>query len=865
MKYSINKFEVNEKEVLFDDSKLDELQSNVSNTQVMIGDNTTMVYVLYKNLIVGRRYRLYIQNPNVELSDNSGANNRLVVNTYTDKNVTNIVTVPTSSSLNDYYDFTMPNDGTNVIRIGCRCKRNVLFPISLVDISDSYTMSLFKPSILNTSLIGDIVPNRLYKNIDGDLKYEEIYKDEWFLSPHIPCKEGDSVTVCTGDVYNDYRFVTFNKNREYVSSYVINANPRTITIKSPDVSYIRVPFNINNIGSYIQVNDDILFIIDQNFKQLYTNIISKIYEYSDSPMQKYTLVGSGVASDNVLIVKNVLPKHTYRIYIQDYENIPSGNYGSESQYKFSIRSYNDINEYTTLLTVNNPVPWSEYYDIIAPDDIQYFYIRTRCEPKYELNLYISDITDIVPLLNKKETSVHLTYNLIGNGTEQTTIILNNFIAGNRYRLYLWNNTADVEDNSGEYYRLSVVTYKDNEYITRIYAIPTSKELDKYYDFTMPNDGTNEVRIAIRCISGVSFPISLLDITGSSEDNSSILALNNSEFLSKMLSAKKRYYTSTDTEQKQPITIAHISDIHSNWTNVVRFLEFCNYYNSYIDILVNTGDTVIGDYDDGVDGYSQIVGVQNIINVIGNHDTRYNDENNNTDWQGKVGLPVYDMLIRPYISNWGVIQPSDADTNGYCYFYKDFVENNLRIIFIDIMGYDETEDLWLSNILDDSKNKNYHVLIATHFSASSDDSDKPAFEKIKCNYSSLYEIGTNTYQLNGYNDIAYLMMITVQSFIDNGGIFIGYMQGHYHTDFVAKVYNYPKQLIYSIGATKAGETRDYKHTIGTRNQDEFQIISIDTYLNIIKLYKVGANVDMYGRHKNSICINYISGEIISESF
>lgn len=106
--------------------------------------------------------------------------------------------------------------------------------------------------------------------------------------------------------------------------------------------------------------------------------------------------------------------------------------------------------------------------------------------------------------------------------------------------------------------------------------------------------------------------------------------------------------------------------------------------------------------------------------------------------------------------------------------------------------------------------------------------------------------------------------TVQDFIDNGGLFCGYVIGHYHADFIASVYNYPKQLIYSIGATKSGEMKDYNHIIGTRNQDEFQIISVDTYLKIIKLYKVGANVDLYGRIKNSICINYQTGEIIAES-
>ena len=60
-------------------------------------------------------------------------------------------------------------------------------------------------------------------------------------------------------------------------------------------------------------------------------------------------------------------------------------------------------------------------------------------------------------------------------------------------------------------------------------------------------------------------------------------------------------------------------------------------------------------------------------------------------------------------------------------------------------------------------------------------------------------------------------------------------------------------------------RDYSHAVGTRDQDEFQLISIDTYGKLVKIYKVGANVDRWGRHKNAICISYETHMVISEAY
>lgn len=345
-----------------------------------------------------------------------------------------------------------------------------------------------------------------------------------------------------------------------------------------------------------------------------------------------------------------------------------------------------------------------------------------------------------------------------------------------------------------------------------------------------------------------------------EDTTDILYLNDDkEFLPKMMSAKKRYYTSQIQNKYHPVVIAHISDVHGNFGNVDRFLRFCDHYSQYIDIKLNTGDIVLSNFSDGVEGYNS----DNIINIIGNHDVSSNGGNPTVNPDNPTQNEVYNRFIKPWVSNWGVTQPDGAEANGYCYFYKDFNNQKLRLVCVDILNYDSTENTWLESVLSNAKTNGYHVVIATHFAGSQQSANDVSFEKINCGYSTRYNItGSGLYSMNGY---AYHMIEAVQSFIDNEGSFVGYLSGHFHSDFIAKVEDYPNQLIYSIGATKAGEMRDFNHVAGTRMQDEFQIVSINTDLNIIKLFKVGANWDAYGQKRDSICIRYITGEIIGEEF
>lgn len=432
------------------------------------------------------------------------------------------------------------------------------------------------------------------------------------------------------------------------------------------------------------------------------------------------------------------------------------------------------------------------------------------------------------------------------------------VPGHTYRLWLKDTDPDMTGVTGGY-RFENIFLKADGTTEIQNRVNYNRTLNDYYDCLAPADAV-AMWIGGRCASGLEFGCWVEDL---GDGGTGILDFNPaSEWIPKFQAAKKRYYTSSNNSLPKPIVLAHLSDIHGNWTNVRRFIEFCNNYSSYIDERIQSGDLVTQYYTNSINGYINSPGSEKIINVIGNHDTY----ESGLAWNAHAGLDAYNKYIAPFVDNWNVIQPTNAATNGYCYFYKDYAENELRLVFVDAMGWDAAEKTWLTSVLADALSLSYQVLVVTHFAGNNPPAqvNDPAFTVQAGRWSTSYAAGTNSVTLNYYNTSVYELTDTVQTFINNGGIFIGYLQGHYHKDFVAKVGRYPNQMIYAIGGSLRDEVSDYSHQEGTKMQDEFEIVSINTYTKRITLYKVGANIDLNGTVKNSVCIDYENSQIFQES-
>ncbi len=357
------------------------------------------------------------------------------------------------------------------------------------------------------------------------------------------------------------------------------------------------------------------------------------------------------------------------------------------------------------------------------------------------------------------------------------------------------------------------------------------------------------------------------------DAKTIFELNtDTEMLQKMAIAKKKWNNGASGSSDIPTFIfAHISDTHGSATQYARFIEFAEHWKEkgYINEIIDTGDVVNTTYTDGTVWRDSIDGVENVITVVGNHDTRSGVSEtvptgqNIWQYHSAISLDetkradVYRLLMvgpdseNPYINNWGVTQPESAAENGLCYYYKDYESQKIRIIGIDVMGYNDTQNAWLQSVLAETLDNNnaaygYHVLILSHFTGGQ-------MSPLLCNYTSLRTTGVD--YGSSYNENLYKMPITVDEFQTNGGVFIGYIIGHYHRDMVNILESYPKQLAFAVSSGGRTPIRDFTKVVGCKSYDDFQIVSVNTYDKTVRLIKVGADIDYYMRKKGTLCVSY----------
>lgn len=305
-----------------------------------------------------------------------------------------------------------------------------------------------------------------------------------------------------------------------------------------------------------------------------------------------------------------------------------------------------------------------------------------------------------------------------------------------------------------------------------------------------------------------------------------------------------------------LVLAHFSDIHSTQKiSLPRILRFTDHYADYIDDVLNTGDSVADYMNDGSFAFDGVEGAENVLNVIGNHDTASHVSGGGYDWTANVGSAAYAKYFAPFISNWGVVH--DGNTS-HCYYYKDYAEKGIRLIALDCMGYDSTQDAWFASTLAATPN-GYSVIVAVH-----------CFNNriivFDCNWST-FSYDRIIPAQSSYNPTMMAQMVTTLStWINNGGNFICWLVGHSHFTFVGKIEN-TNQIVVGVDTAQYGRftaNNDSLHVEGTRSMDSFQIEAFDITTKTITIVKVGCKNDKYGRIINSVCIDYQNGTIKAEA-
>lgn len=309
-----------------------------------------------------------------------------------------------------------------------------------------------------------------------------------------------------------------------------------------------------------------------------------------------------------------------------------------------------------------------------------------------------------------------------------------------------------------------------------------------------------------------------------------------------------------TTKGSVLTLLHFSDLHIDRRfEIARIIEFYNLYTPLIDDILNTGDTQDRGFESGIANYTEVSGTEKILQTIGNHDCYKSPA---TSWSYESKTNVYNRFIKPFVSNWGVTQPANAETNGYNYWYKDYADYGIRLIGIDVIYWDSTEQTWLQGVLSDALTNEYAVICAAHY--------KPAITNILCNMDDLTlqeSTPSASFILNTQATDA------VQTFISNGGEFICWLSGHEHKDYVGYATSYTDQLVIGVALAQCGPRANYgvmDRVEGMKSQDLFNVVGFDTYNKQVRIMRVGADFDCFMRSKKTLCINYSTKAIVAQT-
>lgn len=435
-----------------------------------------------------------------------------------------------------------------------------------------------------------------------------------------------------------------------------------------------------------------------------------------------------------------------------------------------------------------------------------------------------------------------------------------FKNGQKLRIIMFTPTgltlpADTETSSTcitMAYQTTNGQYKQNLLYRQGYDYPIRKGLINEGVITIEGGDIEYVRMFAVCQTTEKFGFIIQAI----EDN----AVNKCYAPSKMVHKFNALsFDSVDTSGRVGIytfNFLHFSDIHKNEVELKRIREFSKLYEPYLCDVINTGDSVKGLGTEDFAWYAE--NGSKFLNVIGNHDSA-TSQSSSSGWTGLGKQATYDKFIAPFIANWGV-----SHTDGNNYYYKDYVSSRnyggeqkwvkLRLVVLDCMFYDEAQNTWLTTTLSDANANGFDVIIAIHASPAETDA-------IPCTYTSI----DSFIQPAGWASYSTANAIqVVKNFIDNGGKFVCWLGGHVHHDMMGKITEDNRQLVVLVETCSNNEQEgfDRPYIEGEfEYADAFNIIGVDTYRHILKLFKVGYEYDSAMRRKGTFVYDYEKHSVV----
>lgn len=283
-----------------------------------------------------------------------------------------------------------------------------------------------------------------------------------------------------------------------------------------------------------------------------------------------------------------------------------------------------------------------------------------------------------------------------------------------------------------------------------------------------------------------------------------------------------------------LVLMHFSDIHGNKERLEDIIDYYTHNSAYIDDILCTGDSLPGQFTDSYDWWDSVSGAENILTCIGNHDA-----------DGGGSIVSMDLLagkfFAPYISSWGVTSYSANTT----YYYKDY-GNGVRLIVLDCMHLsDATQLSWLQTALDDAKTNSKQVVIADHY---------PVYPHVfvDCGFTPLLDIPTDT------ASIPATVLQMVDTFQTSGGVFVCYITGHEHQDYIMTSQTYPNQLCLNITCASNANAQYYagdQSRQGVKFANAINLVTIRPTEKTITIKRIGADMDVLCRDRKTFAYDY----------
>ncbi len=331
-------------------------------------------------------------------------------------------------------------------------------------------------------------------------------------------------------------------------------------------------------------------------------------------------------------------------------------------------------------------------------------------------------------------------------------------------------------------------------------------------------------------------------------DSQVMASNEAEEQIKVIQSRRYYKHQGKQIQGKCASLLFFADVHLVPRHLKKIATFYRKHKKYIDDSIHLGDSV-GNFFEG--NFSEFWDIfPESLNVIGNHDC---DLDAKTPRRTQMpNIDKFKNYFQPYVKGWKVVQPADAEEKGKCYWYKDY-QNFLRVIGIDCMDLNNNAQYeWFTKALAEAKEKNLMIIITTHVSPL-------CGEALPCNFTSLdYEATSGGMPFKRYVE-------AIDAFISDGGTFVSWICGHDHSDKIAYAkFSKNKQLVIILEcATDFSWWTDGVHIPNTATETCWEIISVETKTNVLKIARFGNNYDHYLRHKGSLCYDFKNHKLISQ--